>query len=344
MKKSAFKFVAFVATVAPLAIMAGPVAADDYFAGKSVTVQVPSGSGGTYHVYCQIVQRNLGRFIPGKPEMLIQNQPGSGGAKSASYMANAAPKNGTYIAMIAPGTLTVPLWRKVKYDGRKFAWLGAPAARSGALWVWHTHGIKTLDDLRKREVTIASTGFAAASSVWPRMMNRFLGTKMKIIYGYKGGGALNLAVERGETMGRWNYYSGFTGVRPTWLPEKKVIPILAMGPRGAELANVPYFRDGLKNGSVQQRVYDVINMNFEVGQAFYAPPGVPQHVHAILKTAFDAMLADPKTKENIEKRRIEFSPKTAEEIEKLIADGFAAATPDVVKEIRAIYKKKKKSS
>jgi len=341
MKIRTWKCLTFAATIVSAAMISAPAGAAEYFAGKTITVQVPSGSGGTYHVYCQIVQRHLGRHIPGKPEMLIQNQPGSGGAKSASYMANAAPKNGTYIAMIAPGSLTVPLWRKVKYDGRKFAWLGAPAARAGALWVWHTHGIRTVDDLRNREVTIASTGFAAASSVWPRLMNRFLGTKMNVIYGYKGGGALNLAVERGETMGRWNYVSGFTGVRPTWLPEKKVIPILAMGPRSPELAGVPYFRDGLKDGSLRQRVYDVINMNFEVGQAFYAPPGVPGEVHAILKKAFDAMLADPETKADIERRRIEFSPKTAEQIEKLIADGFAAATPDVVAEIGAIYKKKK---
>lgn len=319
--------------------ISGPVSAAEYFEGKTVTVQVPSGSGGTYHVYCQIVQRNLGRHLPGNPDMLIQNQPGGGGAKSASYMANAAPKDGTIIAMVAPGAITVPLWREVKYDAREFKWLGSIAARSGALWVWHTHGIRTLDDLKTKEVTVASTGFAAASSVWPRLINRFLGAKLNIIYGYKGGGALNLAVERGETMGRWNFRSGFTGVRPTWLPEKKIIPIIAMGPRDPELKGVPYFRDMLEDGSVRQKVYDVIDMNFQVGQAFYAPPGTPDEVHAILQKAFDAMLDDPKTKAEIEKRRIEYSPKSSAEIERLIETGFEAATPEVVKEIRAIYKK-----
>lgn len=340
MKAKFLNSIAFAAAVVTANFVPSAVNAEDYFAGKKVTVQVPSGSGGTYHVYCQIVQRNLGRHIPGNPDMLIQNQPGGGGAKSASFMANAAPKNGSIIAMIAPGAITVPLWRKVKYDGRKFKWLGTVAARSGGLWVWHTQGIKTVDDLKKREVTIASTGFAAASSVWPRMINRFLGTKLKVIYGYKGGGALNLAVERGETMGRWNYRSGFTGVRPTWLPQKKVVPILAMGPRDPKLADVPHFRDMLKEGSLEQKVYDVIDMNFQVGQAFYAPPGTPKKVHAILEKAFDAMLADARTKKDIEERRIEYSPKSSAEIGKLIATGFAKATPKVIKEIRAIYKKK----
>lgn len=334
LSKSAAAFV-----VIGAAALATPASAADYFAGKTITVQVPSGSGGTYHVYCQIVQRNLGRHVPGNPDMLIQNLPGGGGARSAAFMANAAAKNGSIIAMIAPGSITVPLWRDVKYDGRKFKWLGSVAARSGALWVWHDREIKSIDDLKKREVTIASTGFAAASSVWPRLINRYLGTRLKVIYGYKGGGALNLAVERGETMGRWNYRSGFTGVRPTWIPQKKIIPLLAMGPRDPKLKGVPYFRDMLKDGSVQQKVYDVIDMNFQVGQAFYAPPGTPKKVHAILKKAFDAMLKDPLTKKDIEERRIEYSPKSSEEIEKLIQAGFKAATPDVVKEIHEIYKK-----
>lgn len=153
------------------------------------------------------------------------------------------------------------------------------------------------------------------------------------------GGALNLAVERGETMGRWNFRSGFTGVRPSWIPKKKIIPIIAMGPRDAELKGVAHFRDMLKDGSTNKMVYDVIDMNFQVGQAFHAPPGTPAKVHAILKKAFDDMLADPATREMIEKRRIEFSPKSSAAIGKLIDSGFKAATPDVVDEIRAIYKR-----
>ena len=59
-----------------------PATAAEYFAGKTITVQVPSGSGGTYHAYCQMVQRNLANYIPGSPRTLIQNLPGAGGANS----------------------------------------------------------------------------------------------------------------------------------------------------------------------------------------------------------------------------------------------------------------------
>ena len=223
MSNHSFKLIASAFALASVMVAGAPAGAQDYFAGKTITVQVPSGSGASYHAYCQMVQRSLDKHIPGKPQMLIQNLPGAGGAKSAAYMYNAAPKNGSKIAMIAPGTITTPLVRKVKFDARDFNWLGSPAARSAGVWFWHTTGIKTLADIQKKEVMLATSGFASAGSVFPRLMNKVLGTKMKLIYGYKGGGALNLAVERGEAQGRYNFRSGFTAAQPTWLPQKKVI-------------------------------------------------------------------------------------------------------------------------
>lgn len=338
-----FRLAALAVSAISLGAFAAPVLAADHFAGKTITVQVPSGSGGTYHVYCQLVQRNIGKFIPGNPSTLIQNRPGGGGAKSASYMANVAPKDGMVLAMIAPGTITTPLVRNVKFDARQFKWLGAPAARSSAVWLWHTTKISSLKQVQDKPITIGTSGFSSAGSVFPRLANRLLGTKFKLIYGYKGGGAINVSVERGETFGRWNFYSGFTGVRPTWIPEKKVVPVLAMGPRHPGMKDVPHFTDLLKEGTYERKLYDVLGMNLEVGQAFYVPPGTPQNVVDILRTSFNKMLADKAFQAEIVKRRVEYSPVTWQKIEKLIADGFKSATPEVITGLKGIYSKKKKS-
>ncbi len=320
---------------------ASAIAADDYFKGKVITVQVPSGPGASYHAYCQMVQRNIAKYLPGNPTTSIQNLPGSGGAKSAAFMYNVAPKNGTVIAMIAPGTITVPLTRKVKFDARKFEWLGSPAARSFGIWFWHTSGIKTLDDLKHREVPVATSGFSAASSVFPRLVNKLLGTKMKLIYGYKGGGAMNLAVEKGEAAGRANYRSGFEAATPTWIPEKKVIPVLVIGPRddAPVLKGVPHLQDLLKAGTVERRMYDVLAMDLEVGQGFYVAQGTPRQTVALLEKAFGAMLADPAFKVQLDQRRLEYSPVSGPDVRKKIKEGFAAATPEVIAELAKIYKK-----
>tara|TARA_B100000886_G_scaffold190516_1_gene131084 strand:+ start:1122 stop:2192 length:1071 start_codon:yes stop_codon:yes gene_type:complete len=331
-----------------LAAFSSQVGASDYFAGKTITVQVPSGSGGTYHVYCQLVQRNFGKFIPGGPKTLIQNMPGSGGAKSAGFMANVAPKNGTVVAMIAPGAITTPMVRKVPFNARKFNWLGAPAARSAGIFYWHTHGITKLSQIQEKETTIASTGFASNGSIFPRLINSTLGTKMKIIYGYKGGGRLNVSVEKGETMGRSNFLSGFTGVRPDWLPKKLIIPVLMYGPRSnhPSAKGVPHLDDLLKPGSMNKKMYDVLNMNLKVGQAFYVPPGTPKKVVKILRKAFTTMLFDKSFIADIKKRRVEHSPVTAAQINKLIKAGFDAATPEVIQEMknRVGFKKRSKKS
>ncbi len=334
-------------TVSAIAVVAAfgvPASAADYFAGKTLTVQVPSGSGGTYHVYCQLVQRNIANYIPGNPKTLIQNRPGAGGAKSASYMANVAPKDGSVIAMIAPGVITTPLVRKVKFDARKFTWLGAPAARAAGVFFWHTSGIKTLKDIQTKNTTIASSGFASSGSIFPRLVNATLGAKMKIILGYKGGGAMNLSVEKEETMGRNNFLSGFTGVRPTWLPSKKIIPIIMYGPKSDSkyVKGVPHLGDLVKPGTIEAKMVRVLSTNLQVGQAFYLPEGAPKRVTKIMRTAFAKMMADPVFKQRVLKRRVEHSPVSVEQINSLIKAGFDAATPEVVKAIKLrLYTKKR---
>ncbi len=313
------------------------------FEGKTLTVQVPSGSGGSYHIYCQLVQRNLGDYIPGKPKMLIQNMPGAGGAKSAAFMANAAPKTGEVIAMVAPGVVTTPLVRKVRFDASKFEWLGAPAARAAGIFYWHTTGVTKLQQILDKETSIASSGFASTGSIFPKLVNVTLGAKMKIITGYKGGGAMNLSIEKGETMGRNNFLSGFLGARPTWLPEKKIIPIIMYGPKSDSkyVQGVPHLGDLLKPGTLNQKMYTVLNTNFDVGQAFYVPPGAPKNVVSTLEKAFVKMMFDPKFKERVLKRRVEHAPVTAAEIRKAIKRGLAAEPPVVFKSLKQkLYKNK----
>lgn len=333
-----FALLSSIAAGAAVAVLAGQTAnAEPYFHGKQITVTVPAGSGGTYHIYCQMTAIHLGRHIPGNPTVITQNRPGAGGALASAYMFNVAAKDGTEMAMMSPGSITAPLVNKINYDARKFVWLGSIAARSNAIWVWHTKGIRTLEDLKTKPVKLGSTGFGAGGSVIPRFVNKVLGTKMEIIYGYKGGGHLNIGIERGETDGRWNYRSGFLGVRPEWIEKNLIIPILATGPRDVHHKNIPHLRDLLKPGSLELQVYDLLALDYEVGQAFYLPPGTPQEPAEILKTAFWKMVSDPTFRKDVEARKIEVAPITAEKVNKLIEDGLYSAKPEVLKAFRDMF-------
>jgi len=314
------------AVAASLALGVPAQAADPYFKDKTVTVVVPSGSGGSFHIYCQLVQRNLGRHIPGTPDMIIQNRPGAAGVKSLRWMVSAAPADGTVIAMINPGTTMTPLLRpKMGYDARELQWLGAPSVRTYTLAVWHTVPIASIDDAKKKEITLASTGRAATSTLLPELMNKLLGTKFRVIHGYKGGGAMNLAVERGEVMGRTNYYSGYTGARPHWLREKKITFLATFGPPRPEVKDVPRFVDLVKPG-VDRDMVRILESNFNVGQAFYVPPGVPRDVVDILRTSFTAMLNDPQFHAEAKKRHVPTFTRTWQQVEEAVKIGYATDT------------------
>ena len=323
--------------LAGLAPTGAPAA--EFFKDKTITVIVPSGSGGTFHVYAQLIQRHITRHIPGKPKGIIQNRPGAGGAKAASYMMNAAPKDGSVIAEMAPGTITSPMMRKQKFDATKFNFLGSTAARTYTFAVWHTAPVKSIEDVKSTEVVFGNTGKTSTGFIFPHFVNTVLGTKIKIISGYKGGGAINLAIERGEVQGRGNFYSGYTGVRPEWISGKKLTFLLALGPKRPEVANVPHIRDLIKNPE-HRALYDLLDLNLHVGQAFYVPPGVPSDRVATLRKAFDATIADPAFRADAKKRRVPITPRTAAEIAKWVAVAKAAPQSRYDKLARIIGLKK----
>jgi tripartite-type tricarboxylate transporter receptor subunit TctC len=329
--------------VAVSTALAGPASGQDYFSGKKITVTVPAGTGGSYHNYCLLVAQHMGRHIPGNPTLTVANRPGAGGALASAYMYKLAAKDGTDIAMMAPGSITAPLVNKIDYDARKFAWLGSVVARSSAIWVWHTKGVRTLEDLKTKPVKIGSSGFGAGGSVIPRFINEVLGTRMEIVYGYKSGGDINLAIERGEVDGRWNFRSGFVSLTPEWIKHDRIVAIVATGPRDPHHKNIPHLRDILPAGSLQQRVYDLLALDYDVGQGFYAPPETPAKVVAILKTAFERTMKDPDFKADIDRRNLEIEPLTAAQVEDVIRKGFAIVSTEVLGKFRQMTVDESKS-
>lgn len=328
-----------VAASLALGVTSGPAAADEsFFKDKTVSVIVPVGSGGTYHLYAQIVSRYIGKYIPGNPTVIVQNRPGGGGATSAVWVQNVAPKDGTIIGKIVPGMLTHPLTRgNAKYDATTFQYLGAIAARDYNIAVWHTTPVKTWEDMKTTEVIIGATGRAASSYVIPSFINGVLGTKMKLVTGYKSGGELNIAMERGETQGRGNFYSGYTGVRPDWLRDNKIRFLLTMGPENPKTAHVPRVRSLLKEGSMEMKTFNLLEASFKQGQAFYLAPGVPKERVEVMRKAFWSAMMDPELKAETEKRKVDYGPINAADMERIVAEGMAPAKdPEVVKRFREL--------
>ena len=212
-----------------------------FYAGKTFTVTVGFSPGGIFDLYARILARHIGAHIPGKPNVIVQNLPGAGGRRLANAFQLAGPNDGTAIGITTPGIVTDQVMNAegVQYDLRKFHWIGSPADEVNVLWVWHTTPVRTIDDVRTREVPLSSTGQGSPNYFVPRILNQLMGTKFKVITGYPGANEADLAIERGEVAGR---VSGWTGLKNTgdWVAAGKTNVLVQQGLRKApELTDKP---------------------------------------------------------------------------------------------------------
>ncbi len=149
---------------------AAPAFAQDklasHYAGKTVRIVVgyPSGSG--FDVYARTVSRYMGKHIPGKPNVIVQNMPGAGGLTSVAYMANVAPRDGLTLALINPVNSTEPLLNPevARFDSTKFRWLGS-VNKDVQTCVFWTQKAKSIDDMRNVELVLGATGPSSGSAL-----------------------------------------------------------------------------------------------------------------------------------------------------------------------------------
>jgi tripartite-type tricarboxylate transporter receptor subunit TctC len=326
---------ALLSAVVALSIGAEARAEDDFLKDKIVTVYSPSPPGGSFHLYCDVVARNIAKYLPGEPTVIVNHRPGGGGVL-ASWMTNVAPTDGTVIAMISPGAVTDALVRNLKFDATKFRWLGSPASRAHIVTLWHTAPVEAVEDLKKAEIVVGASSRSDATYMVPAVVNAVLGARLKIVSGYAGGGAINLAMAQGEVMGRSNYYSGFASVRPDWIDEKKIRFMLSVGPDVPELPTLPNLRQFVKAGSPGSRLLDLVEVNFVIGQGFYVPPGMTDDRFKIMRGAFERMLKDPAAIAMFKERKLDFRPISGEKIEELIETQVKTADPAAVKALATI--------
>jgi tripartite-type tricarboxylate transporter receptor subunit TctC len=194
------KSLAAIAGVTAIVATLMPASADDvadFYRGKTITVMVPSSLGATLGLYGRLMVDHIGKHIPGHPNVIIESRPGAGGAVGAAYAYKIAPKDGTYIAEVLAPSVTLPLLQEVQFDGSKFQWIGSLVPRPAVISVWReTTPAKTLDEAKRNQVVMGSSGQGSETFLIPSLMNHLLGTRFNVVIGYKGGAEINLAMEQ----------------------------------------------------------------------------------------------------------------------------------------------------
>ena len=304
----------------------------EFYQGKTVRVVVAGGPGASLGLYSRVLVDTIGKYIPGNPALVPDFRGGAGGSLAPAYLANAAPHDGTYIGLILPSTVYTPLLTAQKYDASKFLWIGSMTPRPAVVSVLDTAPAKTLDEAKRTEVILGSSGKNSETYLIPAFMNAFLGTKFKIVTGYKAGDELNLALERGEIDGRMQYWTGWTTIKQDWLRAGRLIHFVQYGPRIKEIPNVPYLGDLIRDPD-QQRMFKFMEIGQYIGMGFYFPPGVPAERVAALRKSFEEFMNDPEMRAEAAKHGMEIELVKGEALQRLVQQALAVE-PSIVDKLK----------
>ncbi len=311
-------------STANLQAQADPVA--DFYRGKTVNVLIGVGVGGEYDIQARLVARHIGKHIPGNPSVVPQNMTGAGGLRMTNYLYGVAPKDGTYIGMIANAfpALQAAGISGVQFDAAKLQWLGTIAPVVETIATWHTTGIKSIEAVRTRETVIGASARGAITFFYPALMNELLGTKFKIVTGYTGGNQINLAMERGEVEARNNTWSSWKATKAAWLKDKLINVIVQAGPKAPDL-DAPSVESMARNADDRQLI-ELVMSGTQLGRPLTTNAAPPERV-AALRAAFAATMKDPEFLAEAKALNFEVEPVLGEPMQRIVEKVLATPKP-----------------
>jgi tripartite-type tricarboxylate transporter receptor subunit TctC len=326
--------------IAMIGIWAQPSSAQDATAGRSMTIIVGTAPGGSYDLYARVASRHFGKYLPGNPSVVVQYMPGANSRAMARHLYAIAPKDGTVLGMPLN---TMPLSQMLEpnttdFNAAEFNWIGAIASPANVLITWHTSGVRSIEEAREKVVTIGATAVGTSQDIYPALANNLVGTKFRIIMGYRASTEINVAMERGEVQGRGaNAYQAYRFQNPEWIRDKKINVIFQMGEgRDPQLSNVPTLMEYAKSER-DREIIGIMATTESIGRPFAAPPGVPEPRVSSLRKGLAELVKDAAFLADNEKAQLEVSPIAGDVLQKKVRD--LIATPrDIVDGYRAAAK------
>lgn len=302
-----------------------------FYAGKTVSIVVSVEVGGLYSTFATILARHLPAYIPGRPNVIVQHMPGAGGSIAVNWGYNVAARDGTVI--ISPNTglpLRVPLGLdKPTYDAAKLHWLGG--WNEGINTVTLRRDLApatTIEAAREREVILGAIGKSSNTYTVPALMNNMLGTRFKLITGYRGGTPIRLAMEKGEVHGWAGQYDGWKLIDHPWVREGNLVHLVQLASKPSpELAGVPLL-SSLSRNEEERVILKAIESGI-ADRALVVAPGVPEARVKALAKAYQDVLRDPQFVKEAAMAKFEIDPIDGETIEAYVKS-VAALPPATI--------------
>ncbi len=319
-----------------LALAVSPAArAQEFYRNKTINFVIGFSVNNGYDNYSRAVARHIGKYLPGRPNVVVQNMPGAGSLSAINYLYNIAAKDGTVLGMIDQAAALTQLLepKSIRGDVTKFNWIGRVTDNSAVMYSWRTAPVQNIRDALEKELVLATSG--QNSRLLSALMRNMLGFKLKLLNGYQGAAEAALAMERGEIQALTQPWPILRAEKPDWLREKKINLLLQVGVDShPDLKDVPIVTQFARDDE-ERRIVDFMAGNSRVGRSIVSPPGQPPERVADLREAFTRVMRDPEFIAEIKRDSLDLAPMPGEELQKVIAASIAVS-PELVAKAKTL--------
>jgi len=312
----------------------GRAQAEPFYKGKTIRIIVGSTAGGFYDRWARLFARHMGKYIPGQPEIIVQNMGGAGSAIAANHVFNVAKPDGLTVVMPLNGLYVDQLVgrQEVQFDLRRFHWIGSPAVESTIFYMRADAPYKSIADVirAKEPPKCGGTGTASSDYILSKVLEETVGAKFNSVLGYAGGSEVDIAVEKGEVVCRAQSTSAHFGREPfdTWHRKGFDRHIIQTSrKRDSRAGDVPTTHeifDQYKVPENSRRVAQAVLAAGDFGRPMMVTPGTPPERVKILRDAYLKTLNDPEVLAEAKKGRLDVEPTSGEELESLVKEIFGS--------------------
>ena len=316
-------------------------ASPSFYEGKTVTILIPSAPGGGYDLYGRLLMRHMGKHLPVKPKVIVENMDGAGGLIAANHLYNRVKPDGLTFMIFNHIIIIRQLAGdpNVRLDVRKMNWIGTASDAPNICIARHNARYQRFEDMiGARAPLILGATPASTREYYPKLIKEVTGASFNIITGYKSGGSIFVALESGEIEGLCGLgWDSIKLEKPQWLKDKYVTIFLQLNPveKIAELPKTPWIMDYVKAPAERQLIEAGMGTQAIV-RSFVAPAGVPRERVELLRKAFMETMKDPELLAEAAKTNSDIHPHPGSRVEELIKRWFDLPTESVQK-IRQIY-------
>lgn len=301
--------------------------AQDFYAGKTIRIVVGFPAGGGFDTYSRVIGRHIGKHIPGRPAVVVDNVTGAGSLIAANSVYKTARPDGLTIGNFIGNLISQQLFggQGIEFDARKFEWIGVPVKDNVVCALTKASGITSIDAWMNAKTPVKLGGSAPGTTNddSAKLLKAALGLPIQLVTGYKGTAPIKLAAESGEIDGGcWAWES----IKVMWrqgLDSGQVNIVLQAVPKAVpDLPRVPVAIELAKTEEARKLIQAGIHDTAAITRPYALPPGTPKDRVQILRRGFTETLKDKEFLAEAAKSKLDVNPVSGEEVERIVRGLF----------------------